>query len=368
MLTLKNLQIHTIVNTYEYNWQFEQGIYHLTGDKKNIQNLFKTINGQGNYNGEIIYMGQANLSKQQIRSCYLSYVSSDLSLISTISIKKNIQLFKECINQDQLEQYLQLFQIDINCKKALYKLGYNQQKIIQFIITVCLNKPILLVENIDIWLNEPQMEIIKEILGNYNGIVIYSGDNIDFANQQQLDVNSLWSEQLDSDITGDESFSQKHIFTPKGFNNLSIFGILTIILLIFSGFIFIHAASRFDFTMVITVLLPIQVKMRVIFISLLYFIVFPPLLIAHLNEVKTNDVNCLVAFGASTIEVKKYIFRSWLPMIVATIITIGLTICINSLIFQMISIKFVIDTIIISTIGICFQGLIIKLFVKHFYS
>lgn len=183
------------------NYTFNNGIYQLVGaNGSGKSTLLKCICGLEKYQGTILINNQENLQREEILSTYVSYASQELSLFTEKTVQENFDLILEADNK-YLNKLIENFEFEYCLDKKLSVLSSGEQKLTQFIIGISQNKPILILDEIDNYLDDISKSKVTEIIKKYDGIVIFTSHTnlIDSAIIVELEnMNSISNIKFDT--------------------------------------------------------------------------------------------------------------------------------------------------------------------------
>lgn len=179
MLELRNISVkiknNIILNDFSY--EFQKGIYHLEGENGSGKTtLLNAIFGNVNYDG-IININGTNLSIEDRRNNYISYLMQEPNLIENLTIAECIRVLGN-ENEKITGSFAQKLGFNVLRKEKVRDLSCGDKKKIALICLLSQKKPILILDEPDNDLDDKTVSLLKNILLEYDGIVIYTSHNM----------------------------------------------------------------------------------------------------------------------------------------------------------------------------------------------
>lgn len=193
MLKIKNVsKSYNDVLFENLNYFFKKEVYHLLGTNGTGKStLLKCICSLESYDGEIEINGETNLKSSEILSTHVSYISQELSLFSGLTVRENIDFVLQGKHTDKLNELVEHFEFEYCLEKNINSLSSGEQKITQFIIGVALSCPILLLDEVDNFLDDTSKERVSEIVESYDGLVIFTSHTKLVSNATPIDLADM---------------------------------------------------------------------------------------------------------------------------------------------------------------------------------
>lgn len=236
----------------DINYTFNSGIYQIDGiNGSGKSTLLKCICSLDEYEGEISINNFNNLNSEELLSTYISYVSQDFSLFQELTVKQNIQLILGDENTQKLNELITTFEFNYCLEKKVNSLSSGEQKITEFIIAVARLKPILILDEIDNFLDDVSKARVVAELEKYEGIVLLTSHTKLIDNAIVVNINNMNENVSDVLVTTTDVYpTSRNIkdiyFKIAKTKYLLIFIILSVTLSLGVGYVIIHKADQYN--------------------------------------------------------------------------------------------------------------------------
>lgn len=236
----------------QLDYTFKKGVYQIEGSNGSGKTtLLKCICGLEQYEGMISINGEANLESTELLATYISYVSQDISLFQELTVEQNIELILGPENPSQLNELINIFEFEYCLEKEVHLLSSGEQKITEFIIAVSRLKPILILDEIDNFLDDVSRSRVIKVLESYDGVVLLTSHTrlVDGATAVDINAMNMKSNEEFTSIVDLKSSSRKikdlkfEIAKPK---YLQIFIVLAVIFCLATGYGIMRKAERYN--------------------------------------------------------------------------------------------------------------------------
>lgn len=236
----------------DINYTFKSGIYQIEGiNGSGKTTLLKCICGLEEYSGVISINNHNNLNSEELLSTYISYVRQDISLFQELTVKQNIELILSEENNQRLSELITTFEFDYCLEKVVSSLSSGEQKITEFIIAVARLKPILILDEIDNFLDDVSKARVVKELEKYDGVVLLTSHTKLIDNAIIVDIKDMNEQENEGFSPIDNVYKSSRKTKDVNFKiakskYLLIFIILAVVLSVGVGYLIMRKADQYN--------------------------------------------------------------------------------------------------------------------------